>query len=207
MKIKKTKFNVFLFTIFYFFTSFSPCYASFITSKTNYTLNELVCVLIAISKYGLTIVGALVLLFFIYGGFVYLTSGGSQERITSGKNILVNSVIGLLIILASAIIIDFTMKALGYNNPDWRKLDCTAAPQPHNHRHEHVCMIGPNFQPTDITFWHKHRHSPGKNPDHHEHDGGPNWVGHHSTRDREIIPDDWSKKCEEANMNLLQGKK
>jgi len=51
------------------------------------------------------IVGALALLMFIYGGITWMTAGGSQERVTSAKNILKNSFIGILLIFFSYTII------------------------------------------------------------------------------------------------------
>lgn len=51
------------------------------------------------------IVGALALLMFVYGGIMWMTSGGSEERVKSAKNILKNSVIGLLLIFFSYTIV------------------------------------------------------------------------------------------------------
>lgn len=49
----------------------------------------------------LGIVGSLALLMFIYGGFVWLTSAGSADKVTKGKNILVWATIGLVVIFTS----------------------------------------------------------------------------------------------------------
>ncbi len=49
--------------------------------------------------------GVVAILFLIVGGFFYLTSAGNEEQSEKGKKILVNSVIGLVvIIMASAIV-------------------------------------------------------------------------------------------------------
>jgi hypothetical protein len=49
--------------------------------------------------------GVVAALFLIVGGFLYLTSAGNEEQTEKGKKILVNSVIGLVvIILAYAIV-------------------------------------------------------------------------------------------------------
>jgi uncharacterized membrane protein YjfL (UPF0719 family) len=50
---------------------------------------------------------------FVYGGFTWLTSGGSAERIKKGKDILVWAVIGLVVIFASYTAVDFVLTALG----------------------------------------------------------------------------------------------
>jgi len=49
----------------------------------------------------LGIVGAIALLMFVYGGIMYMTAGGAKERVESGRKILINSAIGLLIIFFS----------------------------------------------------------------------------------------------------------
>jgi hypothetical protein len=67
----------------------------------------------SIIKEVLGIVGALALLMFVYGGFLWLTSGGSPDRIKKGKDILVWAVIGLVVIFASYTLVDFVIKALG----------------------------------------------------------------------------------------------
>lgn len=43
--------------------------------------------------------------FIIYGGFKYLTSSGSADRITAGRKIIQNAVIGLVISLFSVVIV------------------------------------------------------------------------------------------------------
>ena len=61
--------------------------------------------------YGL--IGSIVLIMFIYGGFVFLTSAGSKERVTKGKDIIVRSIIGMAIIFLSYTIIGFVFSMLG----------------------------------------------------------------------------------------------
>lgn len=55
----------------------------------------------------LGIVGSLALLMFIYGGFVWMTAAGSQEKVTLGRNILVWATIGLITIFASYSLVNF----------------------------------------------------------------------------------------------------
>jgi len=49
----------------------------------------------------LGIVGSLALLMFIYGGFIWLTSAGSADKVTKGKNVLIWATIGLIVIFMS----------------------------------------------------------------------------------------------------------
>ncbi len=61
----------------------------------------------------LTIVGALALAMFVYGGFTWLTSAGSPEKVKKGKDILIWAVIGLIVIFTSYTAVDFVLTALG----------------------------------------------------------------------------------------------
>ena len=79
-----------------------------------YSLNDIVQVGIDVTQILLALSGSVALLFFIYGGITFLISGGSSEKVSQGKQIIVNSVIGLLIIFSSFIIIQFTMTAMGF---------------------------------------------------------------------------------------------
>lgn len=56
-------------------------------------------------KQGLTYAGVIATLFIIYGGFLYVTSGGNEEDSEKGKKILTNSAIGLIIIILASTIV------------------------------------------------------------------------------------------------------
>lgn len=67
-----------------------------------------------IIKAALGVVGSVALLMFIYGGFMWLTSAGSPDRITKGKNVIVWAVIGLVVIFLSYTMVNFVInKVLG----------------------------------------------------------------------------------------------
>lgn len=65
-----------------------------------------------IATWLLSILGSVALLFFIYGGVVWLTAAGNEEKIKSGRSILVNTVVGVVIVMASWAIINFTIISL-----------------------------------------------------------------------------------------------
>lgn len=67
----------------------------------------------SIIKAVLGIVGALALAMFIYGGFMWLTSAGSPDKIKKGTDILTWAVVGLIVIFVSYALVDFVIKALG----------------------------------------------------------------------------------------------
>ncbi|KKS95643.1 MAG: hypothetical protein UV73_C0015G0018 [Candidatus Gottesmanbacteria bacterium GW2011_GWA2_43_14] len=50
---------------------------------------------------GLRFAGAIAFLYFLYGAFLYLTSGGNPERVAMGKEVIVSSLSGLLLLIFS----------------------------------------------------------------------------------------------------------
>jgi hypothetical protein len=63
-------------------------------------------------NWALGIVGSIALLMFVIGGFIWLTSAGNPDKIKSGRNIIVWSVIGLAVIFASYAISRVILEAL-----------------------------------------------------------------------------------------------
>ncbi|MBI5072057.1 hypothetical protein HZB93_04205 [Candidatus Falkowbacteria bacterium] len=66
-----------------------------------------------IIKTVLGVVGALALAMFVYGGFTWLTSAGSADKIKKGKDILIWATIGLIVIFTSYTLVDFVLRAFG----------------------------------------------------------------------------------------------
>jgi|GEM_PF-1208654 len=62
------------------------------------TICDMLNTAIQIGVFVIGIVGSLVLLMFVFGGFMMLTSGGASDKIKKGKDILINAVIGLAIV-------------------------------------------------------------------------------------------------------------
>lgn len=61
----------------------------------------------------LGIIGAIALVMFLWGGFQWMTSGGSSERVKKGRDTLVWATIGLLVIFTSYAILYFIFEAIG----------------------------------------------------------------------------------------------
>ena len=66
-----------------------------------------------IIRAALGLLGLVLIVLFLYGGFLYMTSGGNEEQVASAKKILVNASIGLGIILSAYAIVLFVMRLLG----------------------------------------------------------------------------------------------
>jgi len=60
----------------------------------------------------LGIVGSLALLVFILGGFTWVTSGGSEDKIKKGKDMVMWAALGLVIIFMSYAIVTFVIGAI-----------------------------------------------------------------------------------------------
>ena len=70
----------------------------------------------------LGVVGSLALLMFIYGGLLWMTSAGSDEKVKKGKDILVWATLGLIVIFTSYALVHFIifqgLGAAGGENPE-----------------------------------------------------------------------------------------
>jgi hypothetical protein len=78
----------------------------------NYSLDDILSTAVMVANWILGVVGALALLFFVYGGFVFFLSGGSEEKVREGKTVLMNAIIGLAIVFCSYLIIQFVAQNL-----------------------------------------------------------------------------------------------
>ncbi len=58
------------------------------------------------------LIGAAALLFLIYGGLKWLTSGGKQDSITAGKNIIIGSITAIIIALLAGVLVRFYTEEL-----------------------------------------------------------------------------------------------
>ena len=56
--------------------------------------------------------GSILFALYIYAGLTWMTANGNEERITSAKNILVWSTLGVAVMMASYVIISFIFTSL-----------------------------------------------------------------------------------------------
>jgi hypothetical protein len=76
-------------------------------------LPQILGMAVTVADWILGVVGAVALLFFVYGGFVFILSGGNEQNVKKGKDILIGSIIGLAIVFASYLIVQFAASLLG----------------------------------------------------------------------------------------------
>ena len=61
----------------------------------------------------LAVTGSLALAMFVFGGFTWVTSGGSPEKVKKGKDVMVWASLGLAVILLSYALVVLVVSALG----------------------------------------------------------------------------------------------
>jgi uncharacterized membrane protein len=71
----------------------------------NADQNTLAGYIIGVARFLTFIIGALAVLFLVYGGFLYVTDPGTGDGATKGKTIIINAVIGLIIAIVAYTIV------------------------------------------------------------------------------------------------------
>jgi len=83
------------------------------------TETDLRAVAARIIYYLLGFLGILFTILIIYGGFIWMTAGGNEEKVASSKKILTNSAIGLLIIIVAYGLTKFVFDVIIISIQDW----------------------------------------------------------------------------------------
>lgn len=65
-----------------------------------------------IVEYLMGLVGVIAVLMLIWGGVMYMTSAGNEEKINTAKKIITGAIIGLVVALLAYLIVDQVIKAL-----------------------------------------------------------------------------------------------
>lgn len=81
--------------------------------KTGLSKTDPRIIIVNIIRIFLGFLGIVLLILIMYAGFLWMTAGGEEEKISQSKIILKNSLIGLLIILSSYAIVSFILRMLG----------------------------------------------------------------------------------------------
>ncbi|MEK7130687.1 MAG: hypothetical protein AAB793_03465 [Patescibacteria group bacterium] len=84
-----------------------------ITGSTAGTGNPDISVFIGnIIRAVLSILGILILIFILYGGYLWLASGGNEQMVKKAKDVLTSAAIGLIIVLAAYAITTFVVRGI-----------------------------------------------------------------------------------------------
>lgn len=68
-------------------------------------------------------------LMFMYGGIIFLTAGGSEDKVKQGKGIITQTLVGLVIVFIAWILVNTVVTILatqteGFNPQTWYKFQC-----------------------------------------------------------------------------------
>lgn len=66
-----------------------------------------------IFRFAYTLAGILCVGYLIFGGYLYLTSGGDENKAKNGTQAITNAIIGLIIVLAAAAILRTVKYSIG----------------------------------------------------------------------------------------------
>ena len=80
--------------------------------QTGLGTDDIRLVIARVIRAALGLLGIIALVIILYGGYVYMTAAGNEEKVAQAKKILINGVIGLMIILASLSIVQFILSKL-----------------------------------------------------------------------------------------------
>ena len=81
--------------------------------NTDLTTEDLTTTIGTLISAFVAVLGIVLLILIIYAGFLWMTAGGNSDQVGKAKTIMINSVIGLIILLAAYSISIFVVDALG----------------------------------------------------------------------------------------------
>jgi len=100
-----------------FFAQLVPC------SGIDCNAKDLQQLVVNVINFLITTSAIIAVLFIIWGGFLLLTSGGSPERISSGKKAITAAIIGFVIVLVAWVAINTFITVFTDCSGDWWKFD------------------------------------------------------------------------------------
>ncbi len=115
------------------------------------TTTDIRIVVARIIRIVLSLMAVVAVAYVIYGGYLYLTSGGSDERIGKARKIIFYGAIGLAIMLLSFSITSFVYRSIyGAINP-WADNGFDIYTQPDNSQYDNPDKIDQDTVPEDYT--------------------------------------------------------
>jgi hypothetical protein len=73
---------------------------------------DLIKIIFEIIRYLLSFLGVAAVLIIIYGGFLWMSAGGNEEKVGKAKKIITQAIIGLIIILLSYSLTMFVIRLI-----------------------------------------------------------------------------------------------
>lgn len=71
--------------------------------------DSLTKVIVRLINFALSLIGIIFLILVIYAGFLWMTAGGNEDQVDKAKKLIINSVIGILVIVAAYAFTNFVL--------------------------------------------------------------------------------------------------
>jgi len=98
------------------FVLVAPVHAQGIDLGTNYVTNEINfaqgdprTAAMSLVKLLMTFLGIIAVVIMLYGGFLWMTAAGNEDKVDQAKKLIAAGIIGLIIILAAFLIVNFVV--------------------------------------------------------------------------------------------------
>ncbi|MCD4693872.1 pilin [bacterium] len=88
---------------------------AFETGHTDLAVNGINELIAAVIQAVLSLVGVIFLLLMIYGGYLWMTARGNEQQVEKAKKIIIESIIGVAVVLIAYAITAMVIYAIGDN--------------------------------------------------------------------------------------------
>ena len=79
----------------------------------NLTRDNVLSIIHTLINWSFAVVGGVVLIYLIIGGYYLLTSSGNEDQVKKGKDTIKSAIIGLIVVLAAWALVVFILRWLG----------------------------------------------------------------------------------------------
>ncbi|MFA6588297.1 MAG: pilin [Patescibacteria group bacterium] len=76
----------------------------------GFTSTDLKATILNVITFVLGLLGLIAVIMILYGGFIWLTAGGNEDKVDSAKKIISSACIGLVVVLLAWAIVNFVLK-------------------------------------------------------------------------------------------------
>ncbi|RJO59371.1 hypothetical protein C4546_02415 [Candidatus Parcubacteria bacterium] len=77
----------------------------------GFTSTDLKQTVLNVISFVLGLLGLIAVIMILYGGFIWLTAGGNEDKVGSAKKIISAAIVGLIVVLLAWAIVNFVIKS------------------------------------------------------------------------------------------------
>ena len=82
---------------------------NFVTNEINFATGDPREAALSLVKLLMTFLGIIAVVIILYGGFLWMTAAGNEDKVDQSKKLILAAVIGLIVILSAYLIIEFVV--------------------------------------------------------------------------------------------------